>query len=514
MTAATDTEPPASADEVPGAEATLHRPLRHFTPARNWMNDPNGLILHDGRYHLFFQHNPGGIDHGSVGWGHASSVDLLTWTEHEVALEADTDGDVFSGSVVFDAENTSGLGSVDAPPLVAIWTLAAETEQSQALAFSTDGGYRWQKYRGNPVLRRGSTDFRDPKVFRYEGADGPCWIMVAVEAADRQVVLHRSSDLLSWTYLSSYGPAGPVGGVWECPDLFPLAVDGDPDRVVWVLLVSLNPGGVAGGSGTHVVLGQFDGERFVADDPLPTETPLPDGSWREQSVAELATYRWLDHGPDAYAGVTFSGTDAEDRTLIAWMDNWDYAKELPTRPWRGAMTYARALGLTDRDGRPELVQRIVGPQGPASAVLRHEDEPATVHVLPAVARVEVAVTVRDPAGVVRLDVDDVDGQRRLGLRYDAAAGALHLDRPAAAGLPAAFERHVSATVPPQDGRVAFTIWFDTSSVEVTWAGGTGVATALVAGSASGDGRRLLVEPAAQAVAITASVPVADATHVA
>ncbi|WP_058748929.1 glycoside hydrolase family 32 protein [Curtobacterium oceanosedimentum] len=483
----------------------LRRPRVHFTPARNWMNDPNGLVRHDGRWHLYFQHNPNGIDHGTVGWGHASSTDLLTWTEHEVALEADEDGQVFSGSVVLDAENTSGLGSAEHPPLVAIWTQAAETEQSQALASSTDGGYRWRKHPGNPVLRRGSADFRDPKVFRYEGADGPCWIMVAVEAQDRQVLVHRSTDLRSWTLVSTYGPAGPVGGVWECPDLFPLTVDGDPDRVVWVLLISLNPGGVAGGSGTHVVLGQFDGERFVPDEPLPAETRLPDGSWRQQSTEELATYRWLDHGPDAYAGVTFSGTEGPDRTLVAWMDNWDYAKELPTRPWRGAMTAARVLGLTERDGRLELVQRIVGPAGGAEELLRQEDDPASTHELPGVVSVEVAITLREAAGAVRLDVDDADGRRRLGLRYDAADASLRLDRPASDGLPAAFERHVAVTVRPDGDRVALTLWFDESSVEVSSGGGTGSMTALLAGSATDGRRRLLVDPGPHAVAVTASV---------
>ncbi|MFJ6171407.1 glycoside hydrolase family 32 protein [Curtobacterium sp. NPDC092190] len=493
--------------------ATIRRPRQHFTPARNWMNDPNGLVVHDGRYHLYFQHNPDGIDHGTVGWGHASSTDLLTWTEHEVALEADADGQVFSGSVVFDAENTSGLGSAEQPPLVAIWTQAAETEQSQALASSTDGGYRWLKYPGNPVLRRGSADFRDPKVFRYEGTDGPCWIMVAVEAQDRQVLVHRSTDLRTWTLVSTYGPAGPVGGVWECPDLFPLTVDGDPDRVVWVLLVSLNPGGVAGGSGTHVVLGQFDGERFVPDEPLPAETRSPDGSWRQQSTEELATYRWLDHGPDSYAGVTFSGTGLRDRTLVAWMDNWDYAKDLPTTPWRGAMTAARALGLTERDGRLELVQRIVGPTGAVDTVLRHDDDAASTHELPGLVRVEVVITLRGPDGVVRLELDDADGRRRLGLRYDAADASLRLDRPAVPGLPASFGRHVASTVRPEGDRVALTLWFDESSVEVSSGAGTGSMTALLAGSATDARRRLLVDPGPHAVTVTASADADETTPV-
>ncbi len=195
------------------------------------------------------------------------------------------------------------------------------------------------------------------------------------------------------------------------------------------------------------------------------------------------------------------------------MDNWDYAKDLPTRPWRGAMTAARVLGLTERDGRLELVQRIVGPDGAAETVLRQEDDPASVHELPGLVRVEVAIALRTGDGVVRLDVDDADGRRRLGLRYDPADASLRLDRPTAPGLPAAFERHVAATVRPEGDRVALTLWFDESSVEVSSGGGTGSMTALLAGSATDGRRRLLVDPGPHAVAVTASVPGDDATPV-
>ncbi|OZB80984.1 MAG: glycosyl hydrolase family 32, partial [Microbacterium sp. 13-71-7] len=258
----------------------------HFRPAQNWMNDPNGLVFHDGRYHLYFQYNPEGATHGFMSWGHASSTDLVRWEEHPVAIRYTDAHEIFSGSVVVDEHDTSGLGAAGEPPLIAVFTLADQPgrHQAQGIASSLDGGLTWRLYDGNPVLDRGSADFRDPKVFRYAGPAGEYWVMVAVEAEERRVVLYRSADLKAWTYLSDYGPRGATGGVWECPDLFPLSVDGDPSEVRWVLLISLNPGGIAGGSGTQYVIGSFDGVRFLPDEPMP---PAARGAGWENSRAQL-----------------------------------------------------------------------------------------------------------------------------------------------------------------------------------------------------------------------------------
>lgn len=302
-TAQASPEPDPSLAPVVRAEQP-HRPLVHFSPARNWMNDPNGLVYLDGVFHLFFQHNPYGTGWGNMSWGHATSTDLVTWQEQPVAIEQGRDGagtvieDVFSGSVVVDEDDTAGFRTSpdDPAPLVAIYTSAFTAAhpqyagiQAQSLAYSLDGGSTWTRYEGNPVLDRGSSDFRDPKVFRYEGEAGSYWVMVAVEAREHTVVLYRSDDLITWQHLSDFGPANAVTGIWECPDLFELPVDGDPTDTRWVLVVSLNPGAVGGGSGTQYFVGDFDGTTFtssstVAADPLPEGEVLADfedgyGDW-------------------------------------------------------------------------------------------------------------------------------------------------------------------------------------------------------------------------------------------
>ena len=287
---------PANAEET-GVATTAspaeeqYRPYLHFSPERNWMNDPNGLVYEDGTWHLFFQHNPHGTRWGNMSWGHATSTDLVHWEEQPLAIPQtfDENGvaieDIFSGSVVVDEQNTSGFGTAENPPMVAIYTSAYTPAhpthagiQAQSLAYSTDHGLTWTKYDGNPVLDRGSANFRDPKVFRYTDPDTgeSYWVMVAVEALQYQVVLSRSDDLKTWTHLSDFGPANATGGIWECPDLFPLAVDGDPANTKWVLVVNLNPGSVAGGSGGQYFVGEFDGTTFTSESTV-SDASLPPG---------------------------------------------------------------------------------------------------------------------------------------------------------------------------------------------------------------------------------------------
>lgn len=268
-----------------------YRPGLHYSPEQNWMNDPNGLVFHDGTYHLYYQHNPHGTSWGNMSWGHATSTDLFTWTEQPVAIRQTLDEngvsveDIFSGSVVVDHGNTSGFGTTEDPPLVAIYTSAYTPAhpthagiQAQSLAYSTDGGYTWTKYAANPVLDRSSANFRDPKVFWYDGGtpETSYWVMVAVEAVDHQVVLYRSNDLKSWDHLSTFGPANAVGGIWECPDLFELPVDGDPQNTRWVLVVNLNPGSIGGGSGGQYFVGDFDGTTFTSESTV-EGVPVPSG---------------------------------------------------------------------------------------------------------------------------------------------------------------------------------------------------------------------------------------------
>ncbi|WP_051814558.1 GH32 C-terminal domain-containing protein [Streptomyces iakyrus] len=243
-----------------------YRPQFHFTPQKNWMNDPNGLVYYKGEYHLFYQYNPNGNSWGAMSWGHAVSKDLVHWEELPLALSHDDEEMVFSGGAVVDWNNTTGFGTKENPPMVAIYTSAYKNggKQAQSLAYSTDRGRTWTKYQGNPVIDIGSKDFRDPKVQWY--APTKSWLMTVSLSVEHKVRFYSSKNLKDWDLQSEFGPAGATGGVWECPDLFPLAVDGDPKKIKWVLVVNLNPGGIAGGSAAQYFVGDFDGKKFTPDD--------------------------------------------------------------------------------------------------------------------------------------------------------------------------------------------------------------------------------------------------------
>lgn len=276
--ASTSAASTASAGDEP------YRPGYHYTPAQNWMNDPNGLLYADGVYHLFYQHNPEGNRWGNMSWGHATSTDLARWTEQPVAIRGTTEEAIFSGSAVVDETNSTGFGTKQDPPMVAIYTSAygpgsgRDGIQAQSLAYSRDDGRTWVKYDGNPVLDRGSRNFRDPKVFRYKGDAEEYWVMAAVEATDHKVLLYRSDNLKDWTFLSEFGPANAVGGLWECPDLFPLSVrgPGGQQSKKWVMIVNINPGGVSGGSAGQYFVGDFDGTTFTSETTI-TPKPVPGG---------------------------------------------------------------------------------------------------------------------------------------------------------------------------------------------------------------------------------------------
>jgi sucrose-6-phosphate hydrolase SacC (GH32 family) len=425
------------------------------------MNDPNGLIWHDGVYHLFFQHNPHGERHENMSWGHATSTDLLTWTEHPVALLHDEAEDIFSGSIVWDQHNSSGLSSIGVGPLVAIYTAARRSgdHQAQALAFSVDGGSTWKKHGANPVLDLGTDDFRDPKIFRYRGSQGDWWVMVAVEATHRRVVLYRSDDLLHWSFLSSYGPAGSVEGLWECPDLFPLMVGGDPENIRWVLLVSVATGAIAGGSGTQYAIGSFDGTTFTPMDPAP---PI------HGPGEDLERLPWLDRGRDCYAGVTFSGLPDDERVLIGWMSNWDYAQDFPTSPWRGSMTIPRQLALHPTARGIVLTQRPVLPAGwDADVNTAFALTPGAIEVvdrlpLCGLVRVDIACAAED---VVHLTVEGADGTA-VRVSYDAASARLEVDRTTAGDFHPLFPSRQSAPHLLEDGWLRLRILLDAASLEI------------------------------------------------
>ncbi|WP_102160647.1 glycoside hydrolase family 32 protein [Zhihengliuella halotolerans] len=471
------TSPASACRETEGGPAALpadgYRPVLHYTANKTWLNDPNGLVWHQGRYHLYYQNNPFGNVWGNMSWGHATSTDLVHWTEHPVAIACDEDEDVFSGSIVVDHGNTSGFGTADQPALVAVYTSAFKQRspragtQAQSLAFSSDGGMSWTKYADNPVLDRGSADFRDPKVFRYHGVSGSYWVMVAVEARHQQVLLYRSDDLKSWEHLSTFGPANAAGAEWECPDLFPLAVDGVPENVKWVLVVNLNPGAVAGGSGGQYFVGDFDGVEFIAD----PDCLVPAGA---DGDVDLTRCLWLDWGRDYYAAVSFSNVPEDRRIMIGWMNNWDYANSLPTSPWRASMSLARDVVLETVSGAPRLIQRPVLPANvpDPGTVMRdvdiHDSSRRLAEAVPGAAQLIEAEILPGTARTIDFRLLSAPGATAATvLSFDAVEGRLVLDRRDSGNTAFhdSFASVESAPVELDDGALRIRIVIDQCSVE-------------------------------------------------
>lgn len=321
-----------------------YRPGFHFSPAVNWTNDPCGLVFAFGTYHLFFQFNPFANVWGHMSWGHAESHDLVHWKELPVAIPEGKTVSIFTGSSVFDEHNTSGLCKSSTGCIVSIYTgytpktATTPDKQTQNLAVSQDG-LTWTKYEHNPVLDLNQSDTRDPKVFWY--APEHKWVMVIVHADEKKVQIFSSPNLKNWSPLSEFGPVGAIGGQWECPDLYSLPVQGDGKQSRWILKIGLNPGHIAGGSGEQYFIGHFDGRSFRTDESNP---PV----------------RWLDYGRDSYCALTFNNEpDQEIHHLIGWMNNWQYAANVPTAPWRGQMTLPRTVMLAQADGELQLLQHPV-----------------------------------------------------------------------------------------------------------------------------------------------------------
>ena len=308
------------------------RPVYHHTPLYGWMNDPNGMVYQDGVWHLFYQYNPFGSQWENMNWGHSTSRDLIHWEAQPIALEPDALGSIFSGSCVIDKDNTAGFG---AGAMIAMYTSAGQN-QSQSIAYSTDGGKTFTTYAGNPVITQDAPDFRDPKVFWFEQTKR--WIVVL--AVGQEVQFYSSPNLKDWTYESSFGREyGNHDGVWECPDLLPLTLNAKLSNSTskkWVLLLNINPGGPFGGSATQYFVGQFDGHKFTCED-APSET------------------KWMDYGKDHYATVTFSNAPDNRTVAIAWMSNWQYANQVPTQQFRSANSIPRDLHLMQLDGETYLV---------------------------------------------------------------------------------------------------------------------------------------------------------------
>ena len=322
-----------------GKNIEQYRPLFHFTPEKNWINDPNGLVYLDGEYHLFYQYNPYGDTWGHMSWGHAISKDLLKWDHLPVALYEEDSIMIFSGSAVVDNKNTSGLCS-EKVCLFAMYTSHDHSQnrlQHQSIAYSQDKGRTWSKYVNNPVLDLGMTDFRDPKVFWYDEKEK--WVMVVSLPLEFKVLFYQSENLTDWELTGEFGGFGDVSKIWECPDLLKVKVKGS-EEVKWVLIIS-SGSQYEGFTGMQYFIGEFDGNTFIADQP--TEIPA-----------------WLDYGKDFYAAITYNNLpEGQPPILIGWANNWAYANSLPTSPWRGMMAIPRELSLIKSGEGYKLIQNPV-----------------------------------------------------------------------------------------------------------------------------------------------------------
>jgi fructan beta-fructosidase len=445
-----------------------HRPRFHFTPKSHWMNDPNGMVFHNNKYHLFYQHYPEGMVWGPMHWGHAVSKDLVHWEHKPIALYPDSLGLIFSGSAVVDAHNTTGFGDGKSDPLVAIFTYhnmpkekAGDVDyQTQGIAYSLDDGETWKKYDNNPVLKNpGIRDYRDPKVFWHEASKQ--WIMIL--AVQDHVELYGSANLKQWKKLSEFGKNyGGHGGVWECPDLFEVPLEGGQSR--WVMLVSINPGGPNGGSATQYFVGTFDGTQFTCQTP-PAYTA------------------WIDYGPDNYAGVTWSNAPDQRRIFLGWMSNWVYAQQVPTDPWRSAMTIPRELSLSVVDNH------IVLRSTPAKELIAWRGTPQTFNHLQVKDSLALSeLTIPIATSIIKGSVDNTSFDmvlsnglhQTLRIGYDAAENQFFIDRSNAGKIKFSDNFFKKSFAPRLSGdkSINFTIVVDVSSVEVFFDDGLTVMTSI------------------------------------
>ena len=444
-----------------------YRPLFHHAPLYGWMNDPNGMFYKDGVWHLYYQYNPYGSKWQNMTWGHSTSTDLINWEHQPEAIRPDGLGSIFSGSSVIDHEGTAGFGK-DA--VVALYT-SAGTSQMQSLAHSLDGGRTFVKYPGNPVITLES-EARDPNMFWNDATKE--WNLVLAHALDHEMLFFTSPDLKTWTLQSAFGKGeGSQDGVWECPDLFKLPVDGTGEEK-WVLICNINPGGPFGGSAVQYFVGDWDGKTFKADTDAEGKVPT----------------KWLDYGKDNYALVSWSDAPDGRRTAIGWMSNWQYAADVPTMQFRSANTLPREIGLfKGPDGQiyassapsPELTAMrgrlalskgsVKAGKNPVSFALPSENSGICEILLDidGGSKEDVTLTLSNKAG------------NKVDMVYDAGKHTMSFDR-RESGIVDFSENFPAVTVSPtfeSNGRISLRIFIDRSSIEVFGNGGEFVMTNLV-----------------------------------
>jgi len=435
-----------------------YRPQYHFSPTKNWMNDPNGLVYSNGLYHLFFQHNPFANEWGHMTWGHATSKDLIHWKEMPIAIAEENGVMIFSGSAVLDKDNSASFSNANnKKPLVAIYTAHTETLQTQALAYSIDEGVTWKKYQGNPVLDLHKKDFRDPNVFWYEAKKQ--WIMAVSQPIEHQISFYASTNLKEWKLLSNFGPAGDLSGVWECPDLMQVPIEGERGKTKWVLFTSQN-------STMQYFVGEFNGTNFLVDKPN-------------------STIHKQDYGTDYYAAVSYHNTIDKQPISIGWVNNWEYANTIPTAPWKSAMSIPRKLSVKKIGEDWVLVQQPI----PALENLRLIKESISNTT------VSKELILAQKGNKFEMELNMIPSKNAIGgiklavgnghyfeIGYDAAKEIIFIDRSKtnqSFNAKYASINRKEASLKTKEGKIKLHIFFDESIVEIFTADGTVVFTAQV-----------------------------------
>lgn len=451
-------------DTFDSSNRETYRPVYHHTPVYGWMNDPNGMFYKDGVYHLCFQYNPYGSMWANMTWGHSTSTDLTHWTYEGTAIVPDAWGAIFSGSCVVDKDNTAGFGK---GAVVAFYTSAKSTPwgdvQSQSMAYSLDNGKTFIKYEHNPILTSTERDFRDPKVFWY--APGKHWVMML--AVGQEMQIYSSGNLKEWKKESSFGAMqGAHGGVWECPDLVEVAVEGSKEKK-WVLICNLNPGGPFGGSAAQYFVGSFDGKKFVNESPTQT--------------------KWLDWGKDNYATVTWSNAPAGRCIALGWMSNWQYANNVPTTQYRSANTLARDLTLYRAGGELYLKSK------PSPEIKKARAEEKKIPTFEVKGNYEVASLLADNKGAYEIEMtienkgtSKIDFSlmnekgEKVAMYYDVVRKQFVMDR-SASGIVGFSRDFPAVTVAPvrNTDQIHLRLFIDRSSVEAFGEEGEYVMTNLV-----------------------------------
>ncbi len=478
-TATGEPDPRSASGFTRPAEWSPYRPAVHLSPHEHWMNDPQRPFWLDGRWHYYYLYNADYPEGNGTEWYHVTSTDLVHWRDEGVAIDKYENGlgDIETGSAVVDTENTAGFGP---GAVIAIVTQQHDGVQRQSLFVSTDGGYRFEAYAGNPVMDNpGEAHWRDPKVV-WDDARGE-WLMVLAEG--HRLGFYTSPDLTSWTYRSAFEPDDL--GILECPDLFQMSIDGDPANTTWVLAAGANGAAQGMTTGTVYWTGEWDGRAFTAAEPDPA---------------------WLDRGSDFYATVTWDDPTLPEearlasRYAIGWLNNWAYAGELPTADWHGGIdSVVRELTLDTIDGRPTIrsspVDALERLEGRTEAIgdLRVTDAARTALPQPASdayrLQVDVAPVPGDPAAEVRFRIREGDDAfATVGVDFAEGVAFVARDADAIAGsMPEVYREVRTAPAPLREGVVTLDLIVDVSSVEVFVNGGEQAISSVVFGAPGGNG---------------------------